>query len=61
MTKKQFVKRIKTLTWQIGAMVIVTGISFIINPEIVEYLGLPSIIVTMLGLILSQITKQLNS
>ena len=61
MTKTQFVKRIKSLSWQIGAMALVTGISFIISPDIVSYLGLPSIIVTMLGLILSQITKQLNS
>ena len=61
MTKTQFVKRIKSLSWQIGAMALVTGISFIISPDIVSYLGLPSIIVTILGLVLAQITKQLNS
>ena len=61
MTKEQFVKRIKSLSWQIGAMALVTGISFIISPEIVSYLGLHSITVTILGLVLSQITKQINS
>ena len=61
MTKEQFIKRIKSLIWQIGAMVIITGISFIISPDIVSYLGLPSIIVTILGLVLAQITKQVNS
>ena len=61
MTKEQFIKRIKALSWQIGAMVAITGISFIISPEIVSYLGLPYIIVTILGLVLAQITKQLNS
>ena len=61
MTKEQFIKRIKSLIWQIGAMVIITGITFLISPDIVSYLGIPSIVVTLLGLVLSQITKQVNS
>jgi len=53
--------RVKAFAWQLGAMAVVTAIGFIVQPDIVNAIGLPEVVVAILGLVAGGITKWLNT
>jgi len=55
----QLTKRIKTVLWGLLSLLVVTTASYFI--EVVPTLGLSEIISTTIVLILSQVTKYLNT
>ena len=52
-------KRLKSLAWKIGGMVSVLVITFLIDNSV--FLNIPELGVVFLGLLVSEITKFLNS
>lgn len=52
-------KRLFSLAWRIGAMVTAAGIGFVV--ENATELGVPSYAVALLGLVLGEVTKFINS
>jgi hypothetical protein len=52
-------KRLKSLAWKIGGMVSVLIITFLIDNSV--FLNIPVLGVVFLGLLVSEITKFLNS
>jgi len=59
MTKEQFVKRLKSLAWRGGAVALVALINFII--ENLGSTGLSASLVTIIGLVLGEVTKAINN
>jgi len=60
-SKSYLATRVKAFAWQLGAMAVVTVIGFIVQPDIVNAIGLPEVVVAILGLVAGGITKWLNT
>jgi len=52
--------RLKSFAWRLGGMVLVAVISWVVSPEMAEILQLPAIITVIGGLVVNEITKELN-
>ncbi len=53
-------KRIKSFIWRLGGILVVMSLGFIIEPEISNMIGVPEIMITIIGLVIGEITKELN-
>ncbi|KKL10963.1 hypothetical protein LCGC14_2550590 [marine sediment metagenome] len=58
MSKEQFIKRLKSLLWRSTMMGIAEA--FVYFPDKTGKLGMPLLLTTLGGLVLAEITKQLN-
>lgn len=52
-------KRLYSFLWRLGAVMVIAGLNFIIKN--ISELGLPVIWVTVIGLLLGEVTKFLNN
>lgn len=59
MTKEQIVTRLKSFVWRAGAVALVAVINFII--ENLGATGLSAEMITVIGLVLGEITKAINN
>ena len=59
MNKKELLKRLKSLGWRVGMMLLALGVNFVL--ENLGLLGLSNELVVVLGLVLGEISKQLNN
>lgn len=55
-----FKKRLKSFLWRSGAIFVVALIAFLTTPETVGQLGVPQLVVLILGLVAAEFTKYLN-
>jgi hypothetical protein len=58
--KEQIIKRFKSLAWRLGAIIAVFVITAF-QEEIMPLLGLSDSVKVVLGLVLGEVTKYLNS
>lgn len=58
-TKEQYIKRLKSFAWRLGAYIVVAALAWIAKN--LGDLGLPASITAILALILGEITKFLNT
>lgn len=56
---KTFVKRLKSFGWRTGMMVLSFGIAFLLDN--ISLLELDPVVVTIVGLVLGEVSKFLNS
>jgi hypothetical protein len=57
--KTTLIKRSKSFAWATGMMVLAAGVDFVLAS--LELFDLPQEVTVILGLVLAQISKQLNS
>ena len=60
-TKIELINRIKSLAWRTAAFAGVGAAAILLNPEILNGIGLPVYIVAGVSLVLGEITKALNN
>jgi len=58
MSKEQFIKRLKSLLWRSTMMGIAVAVGYFTDN--IGTLGMPLLLTTLGGLVLAEITKQLN-
>jgi hypothetical protein len=54
-------KRIKSFAWRAGGVLVVSFIAMVLEPEVVNALGLSELVIAMLGLVAGEVTKWLNT
>ena len=59
MNKEQLIKRLKSLGWRVGMMALALGVDWLL--ENIGLLGLPNESTVILGLVLGEISKHLNT
>ena len=63
--KDQLKKRIKSLLWRIGGILVVAILSFLIQPDTLSALNesgvvVPTIVTLVIGLVINEVTKWMN-
>jgi len=58
---EQLKKRLKSFLWRLSGMIIVAILGFVISPDVVSTLKLPAIMVMVIGLVMGELTKYLNT
>ena len=56
---EQFLKRLKSFVWRLGGYLLVLGLTWIADHF--GELGLPAYLTTIIGLVVGEITKYLNT
>ena len=57
--------RVKSFAWRLGGLVVVAGLTFLLDPQVldllkVEGVRVPAALIVLGGLILGEVTKALN-
>jgi len=59
------INRIKSFAWRLGALVVVSGLSWFVQPEVLQALSdegvrVPAVVILVSTLVVAEVTKYLN-
>lgn len=58
---EQLIKRLKSLAWRCGVVAATAALAYAAKPEVIQSLGLSETVTIFVGLVLSEVTKYLNT